>query len=118
MHAQEPAREQDRGPIRHPLDLAQDVRGDQHGVGAREAADVAAHLDDLPRVEPVGGLVQHQDRRVAQEGLGDRDALPVPAGQLGDEQVPHVAERQALDGGLDRAAHRGTPEAAQPGHER
>ena len=63
-------------------------------------------------VERAGGLVEHQDRRVLEQGPGDRHALLFAArqleaaladhrfiafGQSGDEVVDRRAARRALD---------------------
>ena len=51
------------------------MRGEDHGLGRGQLADERAHLVLLVRIEAVGGLVEHQYRRVVQERLGEADAL-------------------------------------------
>jgi hypothetical protein len=93
------------------LDLGQQVGGEQHGppvVGV--VAEQVAHPADAGRVEPVGGLVQDQHRRVADQGGRDAEALahaervvahptvrlgPGEADQL--EQLGHPGCRDAHD---------------------
>src|SRR5438093_12385077 len=100
-HAEQAASEQNGDSVGHTLDLAEDVRGDEDGALAREGPDVAPHLDDLAGIEPVGGLIQDQQSRIAQEGLSHGDALTIPARKLPDEESPDVSEAETLDGGLD-----------------
>ncbi len=58
------------------LDLVEQVGGEQHGatVGG-ELAQHPAHPVDAGRVEAVDGLVEDQDRRVAEHRVGDAEAL-------------------------------------------
>jgi hypothetical protein len=59
-----------------PFDLAHVVARQQHGQAARgEALDQGAHVADAGRVEAVGGLVEHQQARVAQQRGRDAEAL-------------------------------------------
>ena len=59
-----------------PFDLVQEVGGEQDGAaGGGVVAEQAAHPVDAGRVEAVGRLVEDQDRRVTQEGVGDPEAL-------------------------------------------
>ena len=59
------------------LDLGEQVAGHDHGAPAgRVAAQHLAHRVDLRRVEPVGRLVEHQQLRQAEHGLGDGEPLP------------------------------------------
>ena len=76
---QQPAVEQDHHPVGNLLDLREHVRGDQHGLPAGKFADEVANGDDLSGVEPAGRLVEHQQLRLIQQRLGDRDALPIAA---------------------------------------
>ena len=58
------------------LDLAQQVRGQQHGPGAvGEVAQQLAHPEDALGVEAVGGLVEDQHARVAEQRVGDAEPL-------------------------------------------
>src|SRR5262249_50751962 len=59
------------------LDLAQDVRGEQNGVLFSELADELAHLADLVRIEAGRRLVEHEERRLADERVRETDALAI-----------------------------------------
>ena len=55
-------------------------------------------LDDLLRVEANGGLVQNEDRRVAEQSLRNADTLLVALRQVADETIVDVVDlRQAAD---------------------
>ena len=75
----EPALVDDQHPTAGDLDLRQDVRGQDDGARLAEPADQAADLDDLVRIEPVGGLVEDEQLRRVQQRLGEADALTIPA---------------------------------------
>jgi hypothetical protein len=57
---------------------------DQHdrGAGRVELLQQAEDADAGGRVEVPGRLVREQDRGLADQGAGDRDPLPLAAGQL------------------------------------
>ncbi len=56
--------------------LREQVAGHQHGAAARRlGAEEVAHPADAGRIEPVGGLVQDEHLRVAQQRCGDGEAL-------------------------------------------
>ena len=80
----------------HPLagqgDFGQDVAGQQDGRLARQSFDQRAHVDDLMRVQPHGGLVQDEHARRAQQGLGEADPLAIPLGQRPDPAAGHVLQ--------------------------
>ena len=61
-----------------------------------ERADEVADLDDLLRVEADRGLVEDDDGRIADEGLGDADALPVALREVADEAVLDVVDLRNL----------------------
>ena len=58
-------------------------------------------LDDrlALRIERACRLVEHQHRRIVNEGAGDREPLPLAARQIGGTFLQHrrIAVRQALD---------------------
>ena len=56
--------------------LGQDVRAQDDGVLAAERLDQVARLDDLLRVEAAGRLVEDEHGRIAEQRLGQADALP------------------------------------------
>lgn len=80
-------------------DGVQAVGDDDHGALAGELRDRGLDLRLVLGVGEGGGLVQDQDRRVLEDGTGDRDALALAAGQavaaLPDQRV--VAVRQSAD---------------------
>ena len=89
--------DQDHHPVACRLDLRQDVRGEDHGLGLPHAADELAHLDDLVRVEPGRGLVQDQDLGIVEDRGGEPDALAVALRQLADRAGEHVTDAAFLD---------------------
>ena len=61
------------------LDLVQQVGGEQHGAALRGVLlEQPAHPVDARRVEAVGGLVEDQHARVAEQCVGDPEALAHP----------------------------------------
>ena len=81
-------------PVDRVLDLAEQVRGQQHRAAAgRVAAEQAAHPADALRVQPVGRLVEHQHRRVGQQRAGD--AQPLPHAQRVAADPPSAPRRRA-----------------------
>ena len=64
-----------------------------------EPVDGASHLGGVGRVQPGEGLVEHHDRRVAQQRAGDGDALPLATGDRGAALTDGgvVALRQGMD---------------------
>jgi hypothetical protein len=67
------------------LDLVEEVGGQEHrGTSVRVPAEEVAHPPDARGVETVGGLVQDEDVGVAEQGVGDPEALPHSEGV-----VPH-----------------------------
>ena len=63
----------------------------------REPIERLADLGFADRVEVRGGLVQDQDRRILQQGAGDRDALTLAARKLqaalADGRVVAIGQR-------------------------
>jgi hypothetical protein len=106
--------------MRDLLHLAEDVGADQHRVGSGEVLDEPPRLDDLPRIEPVGRLVEDHDRGVVHQGLGDGHALPVAARQRPDGRRQRVGEARAGGGpgdGVGGGPRRDTAEAGHEGQE-
>src|SRR6185312_4348420 len=83
-------KDEDAGGAR--LGLAEDVGREEDRVVAPEVADEAADLADLVGVEPGGGLVEEEDRRAADEGVGEGDALAVALRQVADPAVGDVED--------------------------
>src|SRR6266545_6510033 len=74
LHGREPVGDHEDGAVRHqPLDRL-------------------LHQPLGLRVERAGGLVEYQDRRIAQQGARDRDALPLPAAEPG----PALAQQRGV----------------------
>ena len=75
----EPAAVDDHDLVRHLLDLRQDVAGDENRLTVRgkRAEEVAQPANSL-RVEPVRGLVEHQQLRIAEQRARDAQPLPHP----------------------------------------
>ena len=72
--------------------------GQNNRVVSAEALDEVADLDDLLRVKADGGLVQNEDRRVAEQSLRNADTLLVALRQVADDtSVDVVNLRQAAD---------------------
>jgi hypothetical protein len=81
------------------------VRGEHDGVVPAQALDQLAGLDDLFGVEAGRGLVQDQDVRVVEDGLGQPHALPVALRQLPGffGEVTSRIPLKGLKAKLDRA---------------
>ena len=88
----EPPAVDDDDLVRRLCDLGENVTRDEHGspLGGLRAQEVPDPADPFG-VEPVRGLVEHEDVRVAEESGGEREALShaervradPPAGELG-----------------------------------
>ena len=88
----------DNHALAHGLHFGQDVGGQNNRVVSAEALDEVADLDDLLRVKADGGLVQNEDRRVAEQSLRNADTLLVALRQVADETRVNVVNlRQAAD---------------------
>ena len=108
---------QDGDPVGELLDLGQHVRRDDDRMGAGQRADDVAHLDDLRRVEPVGGLVQDQHRGLVEERLRDRHALAKALGERAHREVADGLESQSLANPVHGRARRCAGEALDGPHE-
>jgi hypothetical protein len=64
----------------------------------------AAHVFVLLRVQTVAGLVENQQRRLTENGLGNADALPETATQGADRVEQSCAEFRRLDAAADGAS--------------
>ena len=118
MDREQAAAEEDGRPVGDLLDLGQDVGGHQDGVGTGEGTDQRAHLDDLLRVEPVGGLVEDEHARLIEEGLSDGDALAESLRQLADGLIADGAEIELLTHARDGGTRRVALEPFDGSHER
>ena len=63
------------------LDLLEDMGREDDRLALAQGADELADLDDLVGVETRRGLVEDEDGRVVEDGLGEPEALPVALGQ-------------------------------------
>ena len=114
---QQPAAVEDDDVVAHPLELAEQVGGDDHG-DAEVVADPLHQPEHLvPRggVEAVGGLVEQHQLGVVGEGLGELGLLLHARGVAAHRAV-------ALLGEADVAQHLGGPlprrHPGQAGHHR
>ena len=77
----------DDPPVLHDKDAVglqhggEAMRDDQRGAALHEMVKCFLHQLFAGRIERRGRLVEKQDRRVAQDGTGDRDALALTARQ-------------------------------------
>ena len=81
----------------------------QHGALAHQPVDRLLHQPLGFGVERAGGLVEDEDRRVAQQRAGDGDPLPLTAGEPGAPLAEHgvealgeLADEPGRVGGLGR----------------
>ena len=98
----------DHDPLARHAHLGQDVRAEEHRRRAGEGADEGADLDDLPRVEPDGRLVEDEHARPMHEGLRDADALAVALRELADQLAGDLGEAAGVRSPR-RAARAGSP---------
>ena len=82
-------------------DLGKDVGAEQHGVIFAESADDFARFLDLPRVEARGGLIQQQYLGLAEQRLGETDALPVSLREFVDLALRDGLEPARLDHAIE-----------------
>ena len=68
--------------------------GEQDDLVQGHAGDEVAHHNALPGVQPRRGLVQHQNVRVVQHGLGQQQPLLHAAGQGPGGLAPHLLQGQ------------------------
>ena len=120
--AHQPAAVDSHQEVGHALDLAQQVRAHQHGDAELlpRALDQLQHLVAPRGVEPVGGLVEQEERGVVHQRLRQLHPLLHPRGVAADGAVallvePHVA--QHLGGALPRRRPGEAGQAAHVGHE-
>ena len=93
--ADEPPVLDDAHPVRHPLDLVELVRREEHGAPA--AGGLAQELLELvlhEGIEPRGGLVEDEQLGLVHEGEDDPHLLTVPLGEL--LHPPVEGQREAL----------------------
>ena len=84
--------------VGHLVDLAEQVAGHhhRHAEPAGQGADELPHLLDARRIQAVGGLVQDQQLRPAQQGPGDPQPLLHTQGVAPHRPVGSVVQLQLL----------------------
>ena len=110
----DPAVVEDDHPVADPLDLADQVRVEQHGDAAglqrqHEVADV----DPAERVQRAGRLVQDDELRAGDQGDGEPEPLLHALGEAADPVAGAVGEadqRQALAPFVGRDVDPGQPD--------
>ena len=91
-----------------------DVVGDHehgHAVLAPERGQQLLHVDADAGIERAERLVEEQDLRPPEQGLGDGEALLHAAGELGRVAVARLGEADPLEHRLDLVARRLAPAA-------
>ena len=86
------------------LDLGQDVRAQDDGVVARQAADQITRFVDLLGIQAGRRFVENQDFRVVDDRLRQPNALPVAFGKLAEQLVRNVGDGAALAHFVQRAS--------------
>ena len=93
-------------PPRHHDDAVAERAHDFQVVADEEVGEaalplqVAQEVDDLPlhgKIERGGRLVQHDEFRIEHQRAGDRDALPLAAGEFVREAVQRVRVEPDID---------------------
>ena len=102
----EPAFVDDDHVVDEVLDLGEQVARDQHGVApSGPGTEQVAQVADALGVEAVGGFVEHQHRRVAEQCGGQREPL-LHAERVGADPSPSGLRAEADHGeGLVDAGH-------------
>ena len=92
-------RVEDRHPVAEPLCLLEPVGGEKDGDAAvAQPVDQVVHLPARHRVEPGGGLVEEEDRRIAEEHAGQPDPLAQALREAAAEIVGAVSEVDRVEG--------------------
>ena len=97
------------------LGLREQVRVDEEGGPARQlGGEELADLHPPERVHAVGGLVEHQEVRRADQRRGQPEPLAHPLAEAADSPLGRLAEAHPVE---QRVQARGGPgEPLQPGH--
>jgi hypothetical protein len=98
--------------IAERIDLLHDVRGQDHRGLPGEFADQPAHVFVLLRVQAVARLVEDQQLRLTENGLGHADALLETATQVADRVEQRAPSSVAST--LRRMARRACPVPRRP----
>ena len=113
----EPSAVDDQQPGTRVLDFGEHVCREQHGAFFAELGDQATNFRALIRIEPLGGLVEHEQIGAVQDRLRQADPLAVSLRELSDGPVVDVRDPGPRDGILERALALGAGEPAQVGDE-
>src|SRR6184192_2994709 len=105
----------DEQPGAGVLDFREHVRRQDHRAVLAERADQAPDLDALVRVEPLGGLVEHQQIGAVQDRLRQAHPLAIALGQLADRPVVHRLDPGAGHGLVQGLTTPGARELAGAG---
>ena len=100
--------------VAHRLHILDDVGGEQHQPLLCRPGEQVAEMDALLRVQPHRGLVEDQEGRAAQQGLGDAQALALAAGEGADLSPGLLPQVDGLHGLLDSGLW--VPQALEGGH--
>ncbi len=99
------------------LHLGEDVAGEDDRVLFAELADQVADLNDLLGVQTHRRLVQDDDGREPQNGLGQAHPLAVALGQVVNEAALHAVQPGHVDDALDLGGPLVLGDVFQPGAE-
>ena len=94
----QPARGQHQYPVTDCLHLLHDMGGENHGGAPGEAPQQLPHLCRLLRIQAVGRLIEDQQARLSEDGLGHADPLAQASGQAIDRVQSPCAEVGGGDG--------------------
>src|SRR5205823_10121315 len=83
--------------------VGKDVGGEHDGVLAGERFDELAYLDDLGGIETDGGLVEDEHLGIAEQRLGEADALLLSLGEVADHPVEELRAARLCGDALDLA---------------
>ncbi len=87
----------DQCPITDGIDFLEDMSGYDDDLVLGHAADEAADVELLVRIETVGRLVEYQHLGIVQDGLCQPDAPLEPLGQRVDALIEHGIQMQEPD---------------------
>ena len=81
--------------------LGEDVAREEHRPRAAQAADELADLDHLRGIEPDRRLVEHEDRRIAEQRLRQPHALAIALRERADPATRHARQAERREHGVD-----------------
>ena len=104
----------DHQPVTHRLHVLDNVGGQQYQPVLGRAGEQVAEVDALLRVQPHRRLIEDQEGRGAQQGLGDAHPLALSAGQAADAGAGLPLQIDRPDHLADGCS--GVPQPLQGGH--